>query len=92
MSTEEEQPQVPEQTFREFMNSLRVQPYQRDMVNSLYGLPVRIVEDPFDPRVGYILNEEELRKPMFLLDEGPVFEPPAVPRFWWQRFFALFAD
>ena len=68
-------------TFRDWLESIKrhpdLQPYQRDL---LYGLPVRIVEDPVDPRVGYIVNEEALRPSMPPLLVGISTPDPAWPK------------
>lgn len=83
------------ETFAELVETWKLQPYQRDILNSLYGMPVRIVEDPVDPRVGYIFNEEVIResfryRPLVILDEGVTFEPDE--RWFWRRWSTLFAD
>lgn len=86
------------ETFRDWLEDakqrgvdLALQPYQQTFLDRLAGMPVHVVEDPIDPRVGYILDKRALqldwRRSGFplILDEGPTFTPRRPMLADWER-------
>ena len=55
------------ETFAELVESWKLQPYQQEFVDRIWGVPVEIVPDPFDDKVGYILNLALVRQPLLFI-------------------------